>query len=189
MLLCICHSLNVLVFVQCNYDAATVNLLINAGSPLNAGVIFHKCTNWHLNSALYSTQFYSTLTTTTLARWDSTKRRRYLPIVQINAGAFIRSFTVCIFIVLPSLHLFTIFNLSSIIGIYLNSTNWLRTVMLIWYFMSLLLWLYFGMNYVTAFIFMCNVYLVWFFLIDWRGYCEFNLSLYKWNYLYYKTKV
>jgi len=23
------------------------------------------------------------------------------------------------------------------------------------------------------------------FQIEWRGYCEFNLSLYKWNYLYY----
>ena len=35
-------------------------------SPINVVGTCHKCTNWHLNSALYSTQFDSTLTTTVL---------------------------------------------------------------------------------------------------------------------------
>jgi len=126
----------------------------------------------------------------TMQRW-----RSYRTSSNKRRVSIIRSFTVCIFLVLPSLHLFTIFNLSSITGIYLNSTNWLQTVMLMWYLMPLLLWLYFGMKYVTAFIFyacitLYNVLLcVPCFNFFNRGYCEFNFSLYKWNYLYYKTKL
>jgi len=66
--------ITVLLFVVSIQCWDTVNLLINKVS-LNAVGIYHKCTNWHLRSALYSTQFDSTLTTTTLAHRDSTKRR------------------------------------------------------------------------------------------------------------------